>query len=265
MISNLQATDRPWLSMEPADSNQRHPISMSISINSIREAYRPLFRQRQAEVQFDIDWDGKRILIEKTSRFYAKRLLDKTEIVDIIITSSVVIEKLSTLEDCQWTTMELYEGLYNGIGYYENSFRIDLGKVLDNEGDRNPGFKEDQNEKFPAAFKAIDGHYVRSEAEQTIDNFLFRNGIIHAYEKRLPGDKSCYCDFYIPPRNEIDQPIYIEYWGVDNDETYLEKKKTKLEIYKREGLQLIEITKNELENLKAFLTEKLNLFHFHFA
>jgi hypothetical protein len=70
---------------------------MSISINSIREANRPLFRQRQAEIQFDIDWDGKRILIEKISRFYAKRLLDKTEIVDIIITSFVVIEKMSNL------------------------------------------------------------------------------------------------------------------------------------------------------------------------
>ena len=51
----------------------------------------------------------------------------------------------------------------------------------------------------------------------------------------------------------------------ENDETYVEAMKTKLEIYKREGLQLIEITKNELENLKAFLTEKLKLFHFQFA
>ncbi len=238
---------------------------MSISINSIREANRPLFRQRQAEIQFDIDWDGKRILIEKISRFYAKRLLDKSEILDIIITSSAVIEKMSKLDECQWTTIELYEGLYNSIGYYENSFRIDLGKVLENEGDRNPGFKDDPAQKFPATFKAIDGHYVRSEAEQTIDNFLFRNGIIHACEKRLPGDKSLYCDFYIPPRNEIDQPIYIEYWAVENDETYLETMKKKLEIYKREGLQLIEITQNELENLKTYLVEKLNMFHFQFA
>jgi len=238
---------------------------MSISINSIREAYRPLLRQRQAEIQLDIDRDGKRILNEKTSRFYAKRLLDKTDIVDIIITSVAVIETMSKLDECQWTVPELYEGLYNGIGYYEHSFHIDLGKVLNSERERDPEFKNEPNERFPATFKAIDGHYVRSEAEQTIDNFLFRNGIIHAYEKRLPGDKSIYCDFYIPPRNQIDQPIYIEYWGMENDETYLEKKKSKLEIYQSEHLQLIEITKNELENLKAYLTEKLQLFHFQFA
>jgi hypothetical protein len=34
---------------------------------------------------------------------------------------------------------------------------------------------------------------------------------------------------------------------MENDETYLEGKKTKLEIYTREQLQLVEITKNNLK------------------
>jgi hypothetical protein len=120
-------------------------------------------------------------------------------------------------------------------------------------------FKDDLNEKLPAIFKAMDGHYVRSEAEQTIDDFLFRNGVIHAYEKRLPGDKCFYCGFYIPPRNN-NQPVYIEYWGLEDDK-YLASKRSKLEIYRREQLQLIEITKKNLKHLKAYLTEKLRLFH----
>ena len=234
---------------------------MSISISSILETYQPLLEERQAEVQFEIDIQGKRILNKKTSRFYIKRSLSKSEIVDIVVTSFVVIEKMSKLKRCIWTMTELGERLYNSIDYYENYFNIDISKFLDNEEEIKKEFKEDLNEKFPATFKAIDGHYVRSEAEQTIDNFLFRNGIIHAYEKRLPGDKCFYCDFYIPPRNKITQSIYIEYWGMENDETYLEKKNTKLEIYKREQLQLIEITKNNLKNLRAYLTEKLRLFH----
>ena len=234
---------------------------MSISISSILETYRPLVKTRQAEVQFEIDLQGKRILNKKTSRFYIKRSLSKAEIVDIVVTSFVVIEKMSKLKRCIWTMTELGERLYNSIDYYENYFNIDISKFLDNEEEIKKEFKEDLNEKFPATFKAIDGHYVRSEAEQTIDNFLFRNGIIHAYEKRLPGDKCFYCDFYIPPRNKITQSIYIEYWGMENDETYLERKNTKLEIYKREQLQLIEITKNNLKNLRAYLTEKLRLFH----
>jgi len=234
---------------------------MSISISSILETYQLLLEERQAEVQFEIDIQGKRILNKKTSRFYIKRSLSKSEIVDIVVTSFVVIEKMSKLKRCIWTMTELGERLYNSIDYYENYFNIDISKFLDNEEEIKKEFKEDLNEKFPATFKAIDGHYVRSEAEQTIDNFLFRNGIIHAYEKRLPGDKCFYCDFYIPPRNKITQSIYIEYWGMENDETYLERKNTKLEIYKREQLQLIEITKNNLKNLRAYLTEKLRLFH----
>jgi len=234
---------------------------MSISISSILATYQPILEERQAEVQFEIDIQGKRILNKKTSRFYIKRSLSKSEIVDIVVTSFVVIEKMSKLKRCIWTMTELGERLYNSIDYYENYFNIDISKFLDNEEESKKEFKEDLNEKFPTTFKAIDGHYVRSEAEQTIDNFLFRNGIIHAYEKRLPGDKCFYCDFYIPPRNKITQSIYIEYWGMENDETYLERKNTKLEIYKREQLQLIEITKNNLKNLRAYLTEKLRLFH----
>jgi len=236
---------------------------MSISISSILETYQPLLEERQAEVQFEIDIQGKRILNKKTSRFYIKRSLSKSEIVDIVVTSFVVIEKMSKLKRCIWTMTELGERLYNSIDYYENYFNIDISKFLDNEEEIKKEFKEDLNEKFPATFKfkTIDGHYVHSEAEQTIDNFLFRNGIIHAYEKRLPGDKCFYCDFYIPPGNKINQPIYIEYWGMENDEACSETMKKKLEIYKREQLQLIEITKNNLNNLKAYLTEKLQLFH----
>ena len=234
---------------------------MSISISSILETYRPLLTERQAEVQFEIDLQGKRILNKKTSRFYIKRSLSKAEIVDIVVTSFVVIEKMSKLKRCIWSMTELGERLYNSIEYYENYFNIDISKFLNSEEESKREFKDDLTEKFPATFKAIDGHYVRSEAEQTIDNFLFRNGIIHAYEKRLPGDKCFYCDFYIPPLNKITQSVYIEYWGMENDETYLEGKKTKLEIYTREQLQLVEITKNNLKNLKAYLTEKLRLFH----
>ena len=234
---------------------------MSISISSILETYQPLLKERQAEVQFEIDLQGKRILNKKTSRFYTKRSLSKTEIVDIVVTSFVVIEKMSKLKRCIWSMTELGERLYNSIEYYETYFNIDVSKFLNSEEENKREFKDGLNEKLPATFKAIDGHYVRSEAEQTIDNFLFRNGIIHAYEKRLPGDKCFYCDFYIPPINKITQSIYIEYWGVENDETYLESKNTKLEIYKREQLQLIGITKSNLKNLKAYLTEKLRLFH----
>ena len=41
-------------------------------------------------------------------------------------------------------------------------------------------------EKFPPKHRTFDGHYVRSISEMSIDNFLYINGIVHAYERKLP-------------------------------------------------------------------------------
>lgn len=230
---------------------------MSISISSILESHQPLLKERQQEVQFDIDLQGKRILDKITSRFYRKRPLSNAAVIDIIITSVVTIEKMSKLKRCSWTIAELCELLYNGVDYYENYFKIDINELLSDGSENAREFRKDLSDKISVTpqFKTMDGHYVHSEAEQAIDNFLFRSGIIHAYEKRLPGDSCFYCDFYIPPQ-DTNQPVYIEYW----DEPHSETMNRKLEIYNRERLQLIEITKTNLKNLKAYLGEKLRLF-----
>nr|WP_228027447.1 hypothetical protein [Campylobacter concisus] len=41
-----------------------------------------------------------------------------------------------------------------------------------------------------------------------------------AYEKRVPIKEDVYCDFYIPKGK-----IYIEFWGYEDDEAYLEREK----------------------------------------
>lgn len=41
-----------------------------------------------------------------------------------------------------------------------------------------------------------------------------------AYEKRVPIKEDIYCDFYIPKGK-----IYIEFWGLKDDEAYLEREK----------------------------------------
>jgi hypothetical protein len=48
---------------------------------------------------------------------------------------------------------------------------------------------------------------VRSRAEVLIDNWLYMQGIVHAYERRLPIEEECYCDFYLP------KGVYIEFWA----------------------------------------------------
>lgn len=111
-------------------------------------------------------------------------------------------------------------------------------------------------EKFPATQRTLDGHYVRSKSEMLIDNFLYINGIVHAYERKLPIEEDVYCDFYIPSGNGRPQ-VYIEFWGLENDPKYLERKQKKIDIYTKYEFPLIQLTEPEINNLEEVLTRKL--------
>jgi hypothetical protein len=120
--------------------------------------------------------------------------------------------------------------------------------------------KDNFREKFEAKHRAIDGHYVRSKAEMLIDNWLYQYGLIHAYERKLPIDEDVYFDFYIPSGNGRPLAVYIEFWGLENDPKYKERKSKKIEIYKREGFALIELTDADLQNIDDILAKKLRQF-----
>ena len=106
------------------------------------------------------------------------------------------------------------------------------------------GFRE----KFEAKLRTTDGHFVRSKAEMLIDNWLYMAEIVHAYERKLPIEEDIYCDFYIPTGK-----VYIEYWGYENDQKYLARKKTKQEIYQKYGFNLIEVEDKDVQNLDDIL------------
>ncbi|CAM4393783.1 hypothetical protein [Paenibacillus typhae] len=112
----------------------------------------------------------------------------------------------------------------------------------------NVGFRE----KFEAKYRTTDGHYVRSRAEMLIDNWLYMSEIVHAYERKLPVEEELYCDFYLPIGK-----VYIEYWGLENDERYTERKKVKLDIYSKYGFKLIELEDSDIQNLDDILPKKL--------
>lgn len=115
----------------------------------------------------------------------------------------------------------------------------------------------DFRNKFKAEYRTTDGHYVRSRAEVIISNWLFAENIAHAYEKRVPIQEDMYCDFYIPIKK-----IYIEFWGYEENEKYLNRKKKKLELYKKYNLNLIEIDNNTINNIDDFLPRELLKFGF---
>jgi hypothetical protein len=91
------------------------------------------------------------------------------------------------------------------------------------------------------------------EHKMVIDDYLYRNGIAHAYERRLPGiDEDVLSDFYILKGN-----VFIEFWGMEENEKYSKRKKKKLEIYAREGFSLIEMNDNDIQSIDDVLPRKL--------
>lgn len=116
----------------------------------------------------------------------------------------------------------------------------------------------DFRKKFPAEYRTQDGHYVRSKAEMEIDNSLYLWGIAHAYEKKLSNtEEDVYCDFHIPSGNGRPKAVFIEYWGLENDEKYNKRKNKKIEIYNKLGLSLIQLNDADLKNLDDSLQKYL--------
>ena len=127
-----------------------------------------------------------------------------------------------------------------------------LKESLERSNDTENG-NTDFRSKFPANFRTLDGHFVRSKAEVIIDNYLYQNQIIHAYERKVPIEEELYCDFYIPAGKKV----YIEYWGLEEDKKYANRKEVKIDLYKKSELNLIELRDSDISNLDDILPGKL--------
>lgn len=111
----------------------------------------------------------------------------------------------------------------------------------------------DYREKWEAKHRTLDGHYVRSRAEVIIDNLLYQYGLVHAYERKIIiGDEEVLSDFYLPAGK-----VYIEFWGMEADEKYSNRKKKKIEFYKKNDIPLIQLNDNDILSLDDHLPRKL--------
>ena len=113
----------------------------------------------------------------------------------------------------------------------------------------------DFRNKWPKNYICEDGHCVRSLSELVIDNWLFRNGYLHVYEKAVKFDNDSktfvICDFYIP---KLD--VYIEYWG-KYDEKYLARKHAKRKLYKENNIKLIELDYEKIKRIDEFMKSEI--------
>ncbi len=111
--------------------------------------------------------------------------------------------------------------------------------------------QDDPRQAFAAQYRTADGHYVRSRAELAIDNWLYMQGLVHAYERRVPITETVISDFFLPA-----QHVYIEYWG-SNEPEYLKRKRKKQELYRKHGLKLVNVEDRHRDNLDDALPKLL--------
>jgi len=152
----------------------------------------------------------------------------------------------------------------SGIPYVRWPEKILQSKILRETIEQFQGAKEEKGQKslsnaeidfrkkFEAKHRTTDGHFVRSKAEMLIDNWLYMAEIVHAYERKLPVEENLYSDFYIPSGK-----VYIEYWGYENDAKYQDRKKKKIDLYKKYKFNLIELTDKDVQNLDDVLPRLL--------
>ncbi|MBY5920219.1 hypothetical protein [Ferrimonas balearica] len=128
-----------------------------------------------------------------------------------------------------------------------------LGKDADKESTH--GSIASFRAKFDAKYRTLDGHYVRSVEELTIDNWLYLAGLAHAYERpvreTLGQVNETYCSFFLPRG-----AIYIDYVEGLDAETLGERQT----LYRQLGLKLIQLYQADLANLDEVLPRRLLAF-----
>ncbi len=108
-------------------------------------------------------------------------------------------------------------------------------------------------ESVPKSFLADDGHLVASRSEALIDNWLFANHVLHAYDYRVQlGLEYMRADFYLPKYR-----AYVEFWGMIGNAEYDQRRQKKLRLYRERNLRLVEIYPSDIHVLSEVLAARL--------
>ncbi len=107
-------------------------------------------------------------------------------------------------------------------------------------------------EERPRTWRAADGDLLRSSDEVRIDDWFHRNEIEHEVERRVQRvDRLMYCDWFLPRGG-----IYVEYWGLTEEDWYREAKRVKQRLYRQHELKLISIEREDMRNLDEVLRHR---------
>lgn len=184
-------------------------------------------------------WDGKykfQTRVERISKSLQKVLLHRV---------APLIERKGEIE---WKLFDAQAQRLLDYFAHHYDYVTTKGQIL-NE------IEEDYRNRYPAKFITEDGHRVRSLSEQAIDNWLFRNGIPHAYEPIIPIPQQIIPDFMV--KDNDGKIVYIEFWGTPDEPAYKERMYRKSQVYAANNFLLIELHPKDLQSLDYVLPKKL--------
>lgn len=102
---------------------------------------------------------------------------------------------------------------------------------------------------YKESLRCSDGDRVRSTYERRVDNWLYENGIPHAYDQQLPG-ANYRCDFKVGD-------TYIEIWGIVGYGPYEDRmEQEKVPYYEENRLARIDLFPEDFDSKHSF-TRKL--------
>ncbi len=120
------------------------------------------------------------------------------------------------------------------------------------------------DESYEGIYTCKDGHIVKSKSEREIDNYLYSQGIRHAYEKTWIYDDNgkpaeLKPDFYLPDYLGKGEDVYIEHWGYDDSNyRYRDSRKYKMSIYSKSDITLVcTYERTDMKDIEAALQKKL--------
>lgn len=141
------------------------------------------------------------------------------------------------------------------IGIFAYAISEIFPKLYEIKNKTKRNYIESINKSELLCYKCDDGHYVRSRGEKIIDDFLYKNRIVHAYENKICFEENYLYDFYLPEKD-----VYIEFWGIENNENYIKNRKEKQYLYSKQKKNVISLEPEDIKDIENIITKEINKF-----
>ena len=101
-------------------------------------------------------------------------------------------------------------------------------------------------------FSTLDGREVNCREDQLVCDWLYTMGVTHSYRYALENGDLGYADFYVPQ-----QQVFIEVWHRETNNVDLKKKLARIDYYRKNARNLIEIEEEIIFKLDHELPKAL--------